>query len=89
MAGSGVWQDCQSFPTRTLHQRVDLMLEATSTAILYMMPLVSGLFVPHDCLFICAHRPGLFTLMQGHARGGRLTFLMHGVDVSASTVAGL
>ena len=20
MAGSGVWQDCQSFPTRTLHQ---------------------------------------------------------------------
>ena len=26
MAGSGVWQDCQSFPTRTLHQQVDLML---------------------------------------------------------------
>ena len=23
MAGSGVWQDCQSLPTRTLHQRVD------------------------------------------------------------------
>ena len=26
MAGSGVWPDCQSFPTRTLHQRVDLTM---------------------------------------------------------------
>ena len=23
MVGSGVWQDCQSFPTRTLHQRIE------------------------------------------------------------------
>ena len=23
MAGSGVWQDCQSLPTRTLHQRIE------------------------------------------------------------------
>ena len=23
MAGNGVWQDCQSFPTRTLHQQIE------------------------------------------------------------------
>ena len=23
LLGSGVWQDCQSFPTRTLHQRIE------------------------------------------------------------------
>ena len=23
MTGSGVWQDCKSFPTRTLHQRIE------------------------------------------------------------------
>ena len=23
MAGSGVWQDCQSLPTHTLHQRIE------------------------------------------------------------------
>ena len=26
MAGSGVWQDCQSLPTRTLHQQWNLTL---------------------------------------------------------------
>ena len=26
MAGNGVWQDCQSLPTRTLHQQVYLLL---------------------------------------------------------------
>ena len=76
MAGSGVWQDCQSLPTRTLHQGVDLTLEATSTAILSTTPLFSGLFVPHDCLFIHVHRPSLFTLTQGRAGGGRSIFLM-------------
>ena len=75
MAGSGVWQDYQSFPTHTLHQGVGLTLEATSTAILSMTPLFLGLFVPHDCLFIRAHRPGLFTLTQGRAGGGWFIFL--------------
>ena len=50
--------------------------QETSTTILSMTPLFSGLFIPHDCLFIHAHRPSLFTLMQGRAGGGRSIFLM-------------
>ena len=44
MARSGVWQDCQSLPTRTLHQQVE------PHDCLFVPH--NCLFVPHDCLFI-------------------------------------
>ena len=74
MAGSGVWQDCQFFPTCTLHQQVDLTLERKPPLPFYQWG--------HSLHWG-------FTLMQGHIGGGRLTFLTHGVGVFASTIAGL
>ena len=42
LLGSGVWQDCQSLPTRTLHQQVDLTLASkTTTTILSILSILS------------------------------------------------
>ena len=77
MAGSGVWQDCHSLPTRTLHQQVDLTLASKKhhlhslheaiLSIVASSSCIGGVVHPHAgvvALFILTHRIFLVLLTQ-------------------------
>ena len=80
MAGSGVWQDCQSLPTRTLHQQVDLTLASKNDhhyhsswlPILTAMPLSPFPVHPHAGMVFCSlSRTGIFFVWSHAARRGK------------------
>ena len=90
IAGSGVWQDCQSFPTHTLHQQIQphdgKKNDYAPHSILSTTHYLHCLFIPHESLFIFLTHKLHSCLVSRSPERGAVSIVIHIFHTEESSV---